>query len=73
VKKATIKPEFAEYVKRYGYPPGGAFDPDKLGKIKNELNLTRTTQQQQQKPKTPQSELNAFIQRSIALKSHKQK
>lgn len=34
-KKALIKPEYAEYIKRYGYPPGGSFDPNKLGKIKN--------------------------------------
>lgn len=27
---ATIKPEYAEYIKLYGYPPGGIFEMDKL-------------------------------------------
>lgn len=35
--KAQVKPEYAEYIKLYGYPQGGAFDPDKLGAIVNDL------------------------------------
>jgi hypothetical protein len=38
VIKATIKPEYLEYIKRYGYPQGNVFDPDKLANIINLLN-----------------------------------
>ena len=31
--KAEIKPEYAEYIKLYGFPEGGIFDMDKLGAI----------------------------------------
>ena len=30
ITKATLKPQYAEYIKRYGYPPSGIFDMDKL-------------------------------------------
>lgn len=40
VIKATVKPEYLEYIKRYGYPQGNVFDPDKLARIINELNNT---------------------------------
>lgn len=30
---ATLKPEYAEYIRLYGYPAGGVFDMDKLGQI----------------------------------------
>ena len=30
---ATLKPEYAEYIRLYGYPVGGVFDMDKLGQI----------------------------------------
>lgn len=30
---ATIKPEYLEYIKLYGYPASNIFDPDKLGDI----------------------------------------
>lgn len=30
VTRALIKPEYAEYIKRHGYPPNGIFNPDKL-------------------------------------------
>lgn len=30
---ATLKPEYAEYVKLYGFPEGAVFDPDKLAII----------------------------------------
>jgi hypothetical protein len=33
VTAAKIKPEYVEYIKLYGYPPGGVFDMDKLGII----------------------------------------
>jgi hypothetical protein len=39
VRKAVIKPEYAEYIKRYGYPEGGAFNPDKLAEIMKELGI----------------------------------
>jgi hypothetical protein len=36
---ATIKPEYAEYIKLYGYPQGGIFDMDKLGAILISIEL----------------------------------
>ncbi len=33
VKTAKLKPQYAEYVRLYGYPEGGVFDMDKLGEI----------------------------------------
>ena len=30
ITKALIKPQYGEYIKRYGYPPNGIFDTDKL-------------------------------------------
>jgi hypothetical protein len=30
---ASVKPEYLEYIKRYGYPEGGVFEMDKLGEI----------------------------------------
>ena len=30
VEPATIKPQYALYIKKYGYPASGMFDPDKL-------------------------------------------
>lgn len=36
---ATIKPEYAEYIKLYGYPQGGIFDMDKLGTILISIEL----------------------------------
>jgi hypothetical protein len=35
---AKIKPEYLEYIKLYGYPPGGVFDMDKLGEIIKRLS-----------------------------------
>lgn len=37
---ATIKPEYAQYIKRFGYPSGGVFEMDKLAMVMNELNLS---------------------------------
>jgi len=34
---ARLKPKYARYAELYGFPPGGAFDPDKLSAIKIEL------------------------------------
>ena len=34
---ATLKPEYAEYVKLYGFPEGAVFDPDKLAGILRQL------------------------------------
>jgi hypothetical protein len=36
---ARIKPEYAEYIKLYGYPAGGIFDMDKLGAILISMEL----------------------------------
>lgn len=33
VKKATLKPQYAEYIKLFGYPEGGNFDPDKMAQV----------------------------------------
>ena len=40
VKKATLKPEYAEYIKHYGFPEGAVFDPDKLAFILQLLGMT---------------------------------
>ncbi len=37
--KATVKPEYSEYIKLYGYPPGGNFDMNKLAGILVKLNV----------------------------------
>lgn len=34
---ATLKPEYAEYIRLYGYPASGVFDMDKLGQIVSRL------------------------------------
>ena len=34
---ATLKPEYAEYIRLYGYPESGVFDMDKLAKILKSL------------------------------------
>jgi hypothetical protein len=34
---ATLKPEYAEYIRLYGYPEGSVFDMDKLAQIINRL------------------------------------
>ena len=34
-----ISPEYAEYIKLYGYPPGGVFDMQLLADIINRLNI----------------------------------
>ena len=36
---ATVKPEFAEYIRLYGYPQGGIFDATKLAEILIRLKL----------------------------------
>jgi len=35
--KAKIKPQYATYIKMYGYPPSGIFDIDKLAPILNSM------------------------------------
>jgi hypothetical protein len=37
--KATVKPEYASYIKQYGYPEGGNFDMNKLASILIKLNI----------------------------------
>ena len=37
IKKATLKQEYVEYIKLYGVPEKGVFDPEKLGDIINQL------------------------------------
>jgi hypothetical protein len=39
VTKATLKPEYAEYVKRYGFPEGAVFEPDKLAVVLRVLGI----------------------------------
>jgi hypothetical protein len=39
VKKATLKPEYAEYIKNFGFPEGGIFDPDKLAFVLQKLGM----------------------------------
>lgn len=36
----TIKEPYNTYIKVYGYPPGGAFDPDKLAQISRAQNAS---------------------------------
>ncbi len=38
-----VKYEFVEYIKRYGPPPKGKFDPEKLNLIRNELGIGQTS------------------------------
>jgi hypothetical protein len=38
MKAAVVKPQYTEYIKLYGLPSNGAFDPEKLGDIVNQLN-----------------------------------
>jgi len=38
LKSAVVKPQYIEYIKLYGLPSNGAFDPDKLGDIVNQMN-----------------------------------
>jgi len=40
-KKATLKPEYAEYVKQFGFPEGAVFEPDKLAFILQRLGMTK--------------------------------
>lgn len=42
VPKATLKPQYAEYIKLYGYPEGGNFDPDKMAPILVKLQMDIT-------------------------------
>jgi hypothetical protein len=39
VKKATLKPEYAEYIKMYGFPEGAIFEPDKLAFVLQKLGM----------------------------------
>jgi hypothetical protein len=39
MKKATLKPQYAEYVRLYGFPEGGLFDMDRLGAIITQLGI----------------------------------
>ena len=38
----TIKEPYNTYIKVYGYPPGGAFDPDKLAQISRAQNASHS-------------------------------
>jgi hypothetical protein len=42
VRSATLKPEYALYVKIYGFPPGAVFEPDKMSAVLNMLNIHDT-------------------------------
>lgn len=37
--KATLKPEYAEYIKYFGFPEGAVFESDKLAFILQKLNI----------------------------------
>jgi hypothetical protein len=39
VTAATVKPEYLQYIKLYGYPKGGVFDMDKLARILKDLGM----------------------------------
>jgi hypothetical protein len=39
VPKATLKPQYTEYIKRHGFPQGGVFEMDKLAAVLNDLNI----------------------------------
>lgn len=39
VAKATLKPEYAEYVKQFGFPEGAVFEPDKLAQCIRRLSM----------------------------------
>jgi hypothetical protein len=43
VTKATLKPQYAEYIRLYGYPPGGIFDMDKLSDILISMKISTST------------------------------
>jgi hypothetical protein len=60
VRKAIIKPEYAEYIKRYGYPEGGAFNPDKLAEILQELGIVTNVAINQ-----VDNSLTAFVNRKL--------
>lgn len=36
---ATVKPEYAQYIKRFGFPEGGVFEMDKLAMAMKDLNM----------------------------------
>lgn len=59
VRKAVVKPEYAEYIKRYGYPPGGSFDPDRLAEILRGMGIEPPTQLN-----TIPNKLNTFIEQN---------
>jgi hypothetical protein len=63
--KAQVKPEYAEYIKLYGYPQGGAFDPEKLGAIMNDLKIANNTANR------TAGGMGEFIKRSQNFKSQK--
>jgi hypothetical protein len=39
VMSAKLKPQYSRYIELYGFPNGGAFDPDKLAAINLELGI----------------------------------
>ena len=39
VTKATLKPEYAEYIKHFGFPEGAVFEPDKLAFALQQLGM----------------------------------
>lgn len=43
ITKATLKPQYAEYIRLYGYPPGGIFDMIKMADILIALNISTST------------------------------
>lgn len=43
ITKATLKPQYAEYIRLHGYPQGGVFDMIKLAEILISLNISTST------------------------------
>ena len=39
VPKATLKPQYAEYIRRHGFPPAGVFEMDKLADVLRDLHM----------------------------------
>jgi hypothetical protein len=39
VMSATLKPEYAEYIKQFGFPEGAVFEPDKLAQVLQKLGM----------------------------------
>jgi hypothetical protein len=74
VRKATLKPEYTEYVKLYGYPAGGAFDPDKMAEIMRRMGIVTNTSLEiaglqntvNTATRQPDNSMDAYLRRKLA-------